>query len=216
MLPLAIALLAVAGGVTPGPSITLNGVGIDGVTDQRFENCTVVIDGQGNVHIEAKGYAVKATEVPAAIPPRPPAAATAPAAAAPAAGAAPAPRAAQAARVTRRYFLASEPSRPDGAGYDVAIFINAAWIREIKSTEPQVVFEITRHLRPGLNKVVFAATKRPGPERRATGRDATLKLVIGEGNVGGDHVMIDLPLVEMTRNGAESDDRTEEFVLEAR
>jgi hypothetical protein len=40
--------------------------------------------------------------------------------------------------------------------------------------------------------------------------------VVGEGNVGGDHVMIDNPLVEMTRTAAEIDDRTDEYVLEAR
>ena len=43
-----------------------------------------------------------------------------------------------------------------------------------------------------------------------------LKVVIGEGNVGGDHVMIDNPLVELTRTAAELDDRTEEHVLVAR
>ena len=35
---------------------------IDGVTDQRFENATVVIDAQGNVDIQVKGYAVKTRE----------------------------------------------------------------------------------------------------------------------------------------------------------
>jgi len=43
-----------------------------------------------------------------------------------------------------------------------------------------------------------------------------LKVVVGEGNVGGEHVMIDNPLVEMTRTAAEVEDRTEEFVVEAR
>jgi hypothetical protein len=211
MLLLALALAAVSGAAGPGPSITLNGVAIDGVTDQKFENCTVVIDARGHVHIEAKGYAVKTDAAPAPTPAAgplvQPAAATGPA---PAEG-----RPATKARLSKRYFLASEPSRPDGAGYDVAIFINAAWIREIKATEPQAVFEVTRYLRPGANTIVFAATKRPVAARRGSARDATLKLVIGEGNIGGDHVMIDAPLVELTRTADEADDRTEEFVLEA-
>jgi hypothetical protein len=203
---LALALAAVSGAASPGPSITLNGVAIDGVTDQRFENCTVVIDAKGAVHIEAKGYAVRVDPGPAAAPAAPPA---------PAAQPVTATRPAAPARLAKRYFLASEPSRPDGAGYDVAIFINAAWIREIKANEPQAVFEVTRYLRPGPNTIVFAATKRSGADRRGSARDATLKLVIGEGNIGGDHVMIDDPLVEMTRTADEADDRTEEFVLEA-
>src|SRR5512145_2615325 len=40
-------------------AVYLNGVNIDGVVGQRFDNCTVVIDERGNVRIEAKGYAVK-------------------------------------------------------------------------------------------------------------------------------------------------------------
>ncbi|HUL61104.1 MAG TPA: hypothetical protein VLU43_17620 [Anaeromyxobacteraceae bacterium] len=237
-LALAAAALGSAGPATAGPSITLNGVSIDGVTKQRFENCTVVIDALGNVHIEAKGYAVKAAEAPppqagsgaglgpAAPPPYSPAAALPPSPYAPA----PAPpattggRTATAAasavpgRISRRYFLATEQTVPGGAQFDVAIFINAQWIREVKSAEPQVVMEITKYLHPGPNKVVLAATKRlaGGGDRKYYTRDVSLKVVIGEGNVGGDHVMIDNPLLEMTRTAAETEDRTEEYVLEAR
>ncbi|HSN92360.1 MAG TPA: hypothetical protein VLS93_14105 [Anaeromyxobacteraceae bacterium] len=211
----ALALAAAAGLLaTPaaaGPSVTLNGVSIDGVTDQRFENATVVIDARGNVHIEAKGYAVQAapgTRAPPAAPaarvPQPATAVVVP------------PAAAAPAQLTRRYFLATEQSHPDGTQYDVAIFINAQWIREIRSAEPQVVMEITKYLRPGTNKVVLAAQKRVVGERRHQSPSVTLKIVLGGGNVGGGHVMIDEPLVEMVRTAAEVDDRTEEYLLEAR
>ncbi len=202
MRPLALALAAVAlSGAAPaaaGPSISLNGVAIDGVTGQRIENATVVIDAQGNIQIEAKGYAVRA--VAAAQP--------AGAGAADAGGEAPA-------RITRRYFLAAEHPEP-GTRYDLAIFINAQWIREVKASEQQVVMEITRYLRPGPNKVVLAPTRRAQGERPSASREVALKVVIGEGNVGGDHVMIDNPLVELTRTAAELEDRTEEHVLVAR
>ena len=207
-LALAIALGA-ATGAAAAPSITLNGVSIDGVTGQRFENCTVVIDEQGNVHITAKGYAVKALgdDATTRLPPRPgPGDARVPAGD---------PRATLPAKLTRRYFIATEHAEP-GTQYDLAIFINAQWIREVKATEPQVVLEITRYLHPGANKVVLAATKRIQGERLSTSRDVALKVVVGEGNVGGEHVMIDNPLVEMTRTAAEVEDRTEEFVVEAR
>lgn len=207
MRPLALALVAVAlasaAPAAAGPTITLNGVAIDGATDQRIENATVVIDAQGNVHIEAKGYAVHAAGDPAALGPASrPAGSTETGAASPA-------------RLTRRYFLATEHSQP-GTQYDLAIFINSQWIREVKASEPQVVMEITRYLRPGQNKVVLAPTKRIHGERLSASRDVSLKVVIGEGNVGGDHVMIDNPLVELTRTAAELDDRTEEHVLVAR
>ena len=66
------------------------------------------------------------------------------------------------------------------------------------------------------NKVTLAATKRIQGERLADGADVQLKVVIGEGNVGGGHVMIDVPLVETARTAADIEDRTEEFVVDAR
>jgi hypothetical protein len=213
MRALALALAAVLGAASPGAagnaSVFLNGANIDGATNQQFDNCTVVIDGQGNVRIEAKGYAVKTT---APLPP----AAVAPAPRPVPAVAASDPRFVAPAKLMRRYFLAAEQSEPDGTQYDVAIFINAQWIREVKSSEGQVVMEVTRYLRPGPNKVLLAAQKRIQGDRRSTSRTTTLKVVIGAGNVGGDHVMIDEPQVEMTRTAAEVDDKTEEYVLEAR
>ncbi len=209
MRPLAsIVALALAGGAVPASaaSVTLNGVNIDGVTAQKFENCTVTIDAQGNVHIEAKGYAVKTggTSAPTDPAARTTATTTRAPDARPPSG-----------KLTRRYFLATEHT-PPGTQYDLAIFINAQWIREVKGSEPQLVMEITKYLRPGSNKVTLAATKKIQGDRLAYGTDVQLKVVIGEGNVGGGHVMIDVPLVETARTAAEVDDKTEEFVVEAR
>lgn len=198
-LPLAAALLGAAGPAAAAPSVTLNGVAIDGVTEQRFENCTVVIDEKGDIHIQAKGYAVRTS---GGEPSREPAVQASQANAAPA-------------HVTRRYFVATEQT-PPGPQYDLAVFINAQWVREVKANEPQAVMEITKYLRPGPNKITLAATKRIVGDRLAVTSDVTLKAIVGEGNVGGEHVMIDVPLVEMVRTAAEMDDRSEEFVIEAR
>ena len=201
------AALAVSGAAVTGPSVTLNGVPIDGATSQRFDNATVVIDEKGNIHIEVKGYAVRTDDGTPARPSTPagpkPAVATAPATTA----------APQPPIVTRRYFLATEHT-PPGTGYDLAIFINAQWIREVKANEPQVVMEITKYLRPGPNRLVLSATKRP--ERPSTSKDVVLRVLVGEGNIGGDHVMLENTLVEMVRNAAETGDRTEEFSIDAR
>jgi hypothetical protein len=210
-----------------GPAVTLNGVNISGVANQKFENVNVIIDAQGNLEIQAKGYAVRST--PAATPAAPPPAATPPppVALAPshAQAGAPSPGAGMVAnasstppaRLSRRYFLATEQSQPDGTQYDVEVFINASWIRVVKSADPQVVTEVTRYLRPGTNKVTLSCTKKlQGVDRRNFGAEVTLKVVVGAGNVGGDHVMIDDPLAVMTRTAAEVDDKVEEFVFEAR
>ena len=211
---IAIALLCASPAAAAGPSITLNGVAIDGVTNQKFDNCTVVIDEAGNVHIRARGYAVRN----AGDDPRLASSTSAQGAgsggnvAGRAAGMATAP-----ARLTRRYFLAAEQT-PPGAQYDLGIFINAQWIREVKASDPSAVMEITKYLRPGANKVTLSATKRIQGERLSFSREVALKVVVGEGNVdaNGEHVMIDVPLVEVARTAAEMDDKLEEFVIDAR
>ena len=216
MLALTLAVLAASPAGAAGPRVSLNGVSIDGVTDQRFENCTVTIDAHGDVNIEAKGYTVRSAgggpplalkAVPLAPPPAPPAAAQA----------APAPAAAPATpeKLSRRYFLVTEQTRVGGTQFDIAVFINAKWIRELKSQEDQVVTEVTRYLRPGPNKVTLAATKRPG-DRKSTSPDVIYRVVIGEGDQGGDHVRIDVPLIDARRTAAERGDVTEEFTLVAR
>ncbi len=198
-----------------GPRISLNGIAIDGVANQRFENCNVTIDAHGNVNIEARGYAVRHGQPGTARADAPPQAV--PLAAAPPPVAAPPPPANPASeKLTRRYFLATEQSRTDGTQFDIAVFVNAKWIRELKSSEEQVVAEVTKYLRPGVNKVVLAATKRISGQRKSTSSDVAFKVIIGEGNAGGDNVMIDNPLVEMKRTAAETEDVTEEFTLVAR
>jgi hypothetical protein len=206
---LAAAAASVAGATAGAASVTLNGVPIDGVTSQKFENATVTIDDKGNIHIEAKGYAVKGAA----------SAGGSPASGDPQPGVSKQPatvdvRPGPPGKLYRRYFLATEHGAP-GTQYDLAIFINAQWIREVKASEPQVVMEITKYLRPGANKVTLAATKHIEGQRLSYGKDVQLKVVIGEGNVGGDHVMIDVPLVEAVRTAAETQDRTDEFVVQA-
>ena len=214
-----VAALAVSPPALAGPAVTLNGVNIAGVANQKFENVTVTIDADGNLDIQAKGYAARVSGTPAAgtnalppVSPRPVTPAPIPVSASASGTAASTSRSGQAAR---RYFLATEQSQPDGTQYDVEVFINASWIRVLKSTDPQVVTEITRYLRPGTNKVTLSCTKRlQGVERRNYGPEVTLKVVIGSGNIGGDHVMIDEPLAAMTRTAAEIDDKVEEYVFE--
>lgn len=197
MRPLALALAAaLAGPALAAPEITLNGVPIDGATGQRIEHATVVIDDRGDVHIQADGYVARAGGGAAAS----------------------ALRASSSSRLgalDRRYFLVTQHAAP-GTGYDLAVFVNAQWIREVRASEPRVVMEITRYLRPGANRLVLAATKRSQEERASTSPEVALSVVVGEGSVGGDQVLIENPLVEARRTAAETEDRTEEYVLEAR
>ncbi|HSM92504.1 MAG TPA: hypothetical protein VLT47_06405 [Anaeromyxobacteraceae bacterium] len=214
-------LLAAAVACVAAPAhgaVYLNDVNIDGVTGQRFENCTVTIDDRGNVRIEAKGYAVKVEggdagrSAPVANPP----ASGGGYAGAPATGGYAAPAPAATGRLSRRYFLVAEQSVEGGAQYEIDVFVNAQWIRKIQGTDGAMPIEVTKYFRPGQNRVFLAAKKTIAGDRRYYTRDVWMKVVIGEGNVGGDHVMIDAPLVVMTRTAADLDDRNEEYVVEAR
>jgi hypothetical protein len=198
----AAALLAVSGPAAAGPTVSLNGVNIDGVTSQRFENATVVIDEQGNIDIVAKGYSVATGEASSAPAPGPLVADGRPPPGAP--------------LLTRRYYLVGEQSELDGTQYDIAVFINGRWIKELRSADEPRPFEVTRFLQPGPNKVVLVATKRVRLARRSTSPGVTFRVVLGEAAVTGDRVAIESPQIEMKRNAAETETFTQEYALVAR
>lgn len=174
--------------------VFLNGVNIDGVTDQKFENCTVVIDADGNILITAKGYEVQTV---------------APTKQAPAAPVAPGP-------VSKRYFLVTEPNPPGMAQFDIDVFVNSVWIKRIGADDQQTVIEITRHLKKGKNVVHFTATKNLADARRSASPQHYVKIIIGEGNMGGNNVMIDNPVLEYKRDASEMQNFSDDFTVMGR
>ena len=223
----ALVLSALAG------SVFLNGVRIDGVTNQKFEKvASVRIDDQGNVYIDAPAYAVKLVNAPPAPAPAPAMAAPAPApvlppAPAPVAPPAPAPAVAAPApapapvdtapaRISKRYWLTTEQSVPGMTGYDIDLYINSQWVRKLRNGEEQVITEVTRHLQPGANTVLLMARKVAADTRRSESPQHVFKVILGEGNEGGGTVMIDNPLIRFQRTAAEAEDVSEEFTLSTR
>ncbi|ADO72786.1 hypothetical protein [Stigmatella aurantiaca] len=195
-------------------SVYLNGVRIDGVTQQKFEKATVRIDEKGDIYIDAPGYAARVvtpppTVAPASTPPGPPPAAGAPpAAAAPVAEAPP--------RLTQRYFLVTAQGVPGMAEYDIDVYINSKWIRKLRGSEEQVIQDVTRNLQPGKNTILLTAHKTSAGERKSYSPQHYFKVIIGEGNVGGDNVMIDNPIIQFQRTAADTQDVSEEFTLTTR
>lgn len=181
-------------------SVYLNGVNVDGLRSQTFEKCkTVRIDEKGNVLLDCPGYQVEMPQPQAPAPVLP---------------ASVLPASMQSA-LTRHYWLVSEDQNSAATRYDVDVFVNAKWVRKIKGGEPQIVMEITKYLQPGPNKVLFAATKRAEAGRKSAGQGA-LKVVVGEGESGGNTVMIDNPLIDYKRTSTETEDVNEEFTLQGR
>ena len=178
-------------------SLFLNGVNIDGVKAQSFEKCrSVRLDEKGNVHLDCPGY--QAESLGGALPTIPVASASV-----------------VPSRLSKHYFLVTEQNDGAAAQYDVDVYVNSKWVRKVRSGDEQIVLDITRFLSPGPNKVLFAATK-----RAASGKSAApgsfLKLVVGEGDAGGNTVTIDNPLIETKRTAAETENVNEEFTLQGR
>ena len=195
--------LAVVAALLPGSSwagsVFLNGVNIDGVTGQKFENCTVDIDAAGNVHITAKGYAVKgsdgstSTTTPPVAPP-------------PTAGTVP----------TKHYYLVTEKAAPGMSEYDIELFANAKFVRKFLDEEQHIVMEITKYLVVGPNKLRFLAKKRHEPAgRRSTSPQHYFRMVLGEGDSSGRNVMITKKAIDYKRTALETQDFNDEIVLTA-
>jgi hypothetical protein len=182
----AIALFLLAATAEAG-SVYLNGVKIDGVTNQKFEKATVRIDEKGNVMIDAPGYRVQQVEGGSNDSP-------------------------SGSVITRHYFLVTEQTAVGMTDYDVDIYVNGKYVRKLRNGEDQIVTEVTKHLSPGANKILFVA-KKSGGDRHSFSKDHVLRVLIGEGNMSGDHVMIDNPLVKFERTAADTNDVSQEFTL---
>lgn len=186
-------LALLGGGLSTAPamakSVFLNGVNIDGVTGQKFENVSVEIDGNGNVLITAQGYAVQ--KMPEQVTEDASTKSGGP--------------------VARRYFLVSETNAPGMTEFDIDIFVNSVWVKRISHEDGQSVTEITRHMQAGKNRVHFTSTKVAKEMRKSTSPEHTLTVILGEGNMAGKNVTIENPLVEYKKSAADTETETREF-----
>jgi hypothetical protein len=179
-------------------SVFLNGVNIDGVRAQNFEKCrSARVDDKGNVYLDCPAYQAESIGSGAAALPT-----------ISVAGASVVPS-----RLSKHYFLVTEQNDGAAAQYDVDVYVNSKWVRKVRSGDEQIVLDISRYLAPGPNRVLFAATKRVARAGTAT---SFVRLIVGEGESSGSQVLIDNPLVECKRSGAELDNVNEEFTVQAR
>ena len=175
-------------------SIYLNGVNVDGVTNQVFENCRVRIDEYGNIFIEAKGFEVKhkkgAPEVP------------------------PVKGVPTGERPNRQYWLVTEKNVPGMTQYDVDLFVNSKWVRRFLNEEKHVVFEITKYLKTGPNKIMLVAKKNMKDSRLSSSPQHYFRVVVGEGESGGRNVVIKRKLIEYKRTALETRDYRNEYSID--
>jgi len=203
-----------------GGSVYLNGVNIDGLTDVKFEKTTVRIDAQGNVLIDAPHYKV-VQDPSAARPPPPPPQQPAPVVAAPPP---PPPQpspvqpasATSPARITKRYWLVVKQTAPGMTEYNVDVYLNAKWLMTVQNGMYDDAVNITRHLKPGQNTVVFEAKKVATGARKSFSAEHAMSLVIGEGDENSGNVMVDNALVSFRRTAQDADNTAREYSFVAR
>jgi len=182
-------------------SVYLNKVKIDGVEglkNMTFEKVNVRIDDKGDVHIDAPGYQIEVVEPGSQKTSSESAEETAQA------------------TLSKRYFLVTEQSAPGMTEFDIDVYVNAKWVRKLRNDEPQIYTEITKHLTPGKNSVLLAARKVSKGAPRSSSSTHTFRVIVGEGNVGGDHGMIYRPVVDFTATAADRTDVSKEFTFTTR
>jgi hypothetical protein len=200
---IAMALLGLSPSVALARSVFLNNIridGVEGVRNLKLEKVAVRIDDKGDIFIDAPGYQIKLLEQGAgSASPQSPAVAT------------DAEERAVDAKLTRRYFLITEQSAPGMTEFDIDVYVNSKWIRKLGNDDGQIYTEITRYLVPGKNTVLLNARKLSNGSRKSYSPEHVFRVIIGEGNTGGNHVMIDRPLVDFKRTAADEGNVSKEF-----
>jgi hypothetical protein len=194
------AILVAGSGVAHARDVYLNGVKLERnmiLKNQTFPACEVKFDENGDVFITAKGFKLEVAPAPDDRPEKaePP----------PADG-----------KLTKRYWLVSKQTKRGAAQYDIDVFVNDVFVKKVRSADDATVLEVTKHVKPGANKVRLIAVKNLGDKRVSSSPVDVLELVLGEGNVGGGTVTIDKPVVTYKRAASESDNFKDEMTFTGR
>ena len=196
-------------------SVYLNGVNIDGVAGVKFEKATVRIDENGNVFIDAPGYKVVASTGTQAPPP--PQQQQQQQQQQPYMGQQQPPQQPQPpAKISKRYWLVVKNTAPGLTEYDVDVYVNAKWLMTVKNAMSDDAVDITKHLAPGQNTIVFEAKKIVGGSRKSYSTEHAMTLVVGEGNEAAGNVMVDNALVTFKRTAQDGDSIAKEYAFVAR
>jgi hypothetical protein len=225
---LALAVLLAVPAAAQAGSVYLNGENIDEVRNIKFDKCSVKIDEHGNVLIEAQGYRVKRLEGSGAPPPPGPAAQQQPPQqpqpqqqvpmmvpvgvpyAYPQPQIAP-PAPVQAPKITKHYWMVTHQNAPGMTEFDIDVYVNAKWLMTLRNNSQQDVVEVTRFLVPGQNSVTFEAKKLSAGKRKSFSPEHQFIVVVGEGDAGGDNVMINNPLVTFKRTAADAESSSKDY-----
>ncbi len=178
---------------TADPMVTLNGTDITGLTNQRFENATVVFDAKGNIAISAPQYKILTTDSKSASAPAPAAAApvTTPTAGwnMPVNTVDPVNTYTDNSNVTlpnstQPTMLLAQFNQPGLLGYNVDIFINGQFVKTFIQGKPQQSLDVTPYLHKGKNEIRYRTSKAAdaGSSSTATVEISLSKVTAQQGN----------------------------------
>lgn len=125
-------------------SVFVNGVNVDGLRDQTFENATVTLDSQGNVIITAPNYQIQVAG--GTTPPTGPAATVPPPAPVP-----PPPPPPTGGVAPGRWWLVTEDN--GSQGHNVDVVVNGTTVRTVRSGDAQLILDLGPWLHPGANQI---------------------------------------------------------------
>jgi hypothetical protein len=203
-------------------SVYVNGVNVDALRNQTFEDVTVTIDAAGNVQIQAPQYQIEVVDgapagpppVAAAPPPvaaRPPVAAQPPVAAAnvppPVRPVAPVQAGVATGVPAGIYWLVTEDA--GSRGHTVDVHVNGVHVHTAKSGEAQQIIDLARHLRPGDNQVKIESNSQGaggGP----------LYVYLGTGDNRSGTVVLDTPEIQYGLGASRRGAQSREYVLTTR
>ncbi|MBU49234.1 MAG: hypothetical protein CL920_11105 [Deltaproteobacteria bacterium] len=173
-------------------NIYLNGVRINGITNQTFTNVKVKVDAKGDVYIYGSQYKVQ--KKGAKTPPPPPTTPTKTGTVAKKVT----PPVTLLPRPSKKYVAVVQRSGTKASGYSLKIIVNGKVARKVSLLAPQDVFDLTPYVKKGVNKVAIEAYK-----ESTTG--GTISLMFGIGKFEGGRVFIQKPYVlDYKRKGSES------------
>lgn len=180
--------LAASGGIT----IRINGVDVTGLSNQKFEGCTVEFDSKGNVQITAPGYEIKK------IVPDEPSKPVAP----------------KPSKLSKHYYLFTEAKNGTKVGDEYSLIVNDKVVKKFKSTDEMVVEDITEYLKSGSNLVLITAVK--SDSYGGGSMKNWFRIVIGEGHEEDNKAVIKKTLHKFTRLASDSEPGQSAYTLKAK
>jgi len=201
------------GSAAAGVDVYLNGVNISGAKDQVIENAKVLLDKNGDVHINAPDYKVRELSKPgpASAPP-----ASTPPTSSPASSPAPTAPTTQA-QLKAKYFVITDVTQPKVVGYEIQIIVNNKFLKTMNDDFSQAVIELNNYLKEGANTVSFRALRPQGKSSQSTLASDAFTIILGEGNGDeGGTLTIENVLGEFKVTAIDRGEKSQTFSFQAK